>query len=247
MSDAADTGLAQPPPAPPVTPQSARWLWPILALAAVGALGFASHLIDELMEGGNFKWDAAILLAFRVPGHLDQTIGPRWMQTSAQDISALGGPTLIWLLGGAGLGFMFYVGKKAEAAWLLASVVGASLINTALKLILHRPRPEVVPHLTYVSNASFPSGHAMISAAVYLTLGIMLAETQKRRTARAYIVAFAGLLVILIGCSRVYLGVHWPSDVLAGWAFGAVWALMVFAANRMLHGAALRRRTTPVG
>ncbi|MFX8727526.1 phosphatase PAP2 family protein, partial [Acinetobacter baumannii] len=81
----------------------------------------------------------------------------------------------------------------------------------------------------------------MIAAAVYLTLGIMLAETQKKAVARAYIVATAGLLVILIGWSRVYLGVHWPSDVLAGWAFGAVWALAVFAANRVLHGAALRR------
>ena len=233
-------------PPPPFNPRSARWLWPILALCALAALGAAAYLIDELTEGGSFRWDAAILLACRVPGHVDQTIGPRWMQTSAVDISALGGPTLIWLLGGAGLGFMFYIGKKAEAAWLLASVVGASLINTALKLMLHRPRPDIVPHLTYVSNASFPSGHAMISAAVYLTLGIMLAETQVNAMARAYIVAFAGMLVILIGCSRVYLGVHWPSDVIAGWAFGGVWALMVFAANRVLHGAALRRPTSAI-
>ena len=231
---------------PPVSPHSARWLWPILGLCALGALGFAIYIVDELIEGDAFKWDAAILLACRVPGHLDQTIGPRWMQTSAGDISALGGPTLIWLLGGAGLGFMFYIGKKAEAAWLLVSVVGASLINTAMKLMLHRPRPEVVPHLTYVSNDSFPSGHAMISAAVYLTLGIMLAETQKRAIARSYIVAFSGLLVILIGCSRVYLGVHWPSDVMAGWAFGGVWALAVFAANRVLHGSALKARQAKV-
>ena len=86
-----------------------------------------------------------------------------------------------------------------------------------------------MPHLAMVSNASFPSGHAMISAAIYLTIGAMLAEAQQRRSARLFLMIFAGLLVILIGCSRIYLGVHWPSDVLAGWCLGSIWALFAFS------------------
>jgi len=124
----------------------------------------------------------------------------------------------------------------------LVSIIGASLLNIIFKLSLHRPRPELVPHLARVSNASFPSGHAMISAAIFLTVGAMLAETQKRPAARAYLMGLAGLLVILIGCSRVYLGVHWPSDVMAGWCFGSVWALFAFAANRALRRRAAKRK-----
>jgi undecaprenyl-diphosphatase len=234
--------IADAPSAPPVSRASAKWLWPLLAIAGLGALLLAIHIAGELLEGEGFRDDAVILLALRQPGHLETPIGPQWMTLSAIDLSALGGPTLMWLLGGAGLLTMFYIGRRAEAAWLGASLVGASVINAILKILLHRPRPEVVPHLTYVSNASFPSGHAMISAAVYLTLGLMLAETQERVAARSFIVAFSALLVLLIGASRIYLGVHWPSDVLAGWCFGAVWSLVVFAANRLWHGASLRAK-----
>lgn len=227
--------------APPITAKTMQWVWPLLILLSVAALGLVAYLIDEISEGGSFRWDAAILTALRRPGHLDQPIGPVWLTQSAIDLSALGGFTLLWLIGAAVLGFLIYVGQRAEAAWLAASLVGASLLNTVLKLVLHRPRPEVVPHLALVSNASFPSGHAMISAAIYLTVGAMLAEAQPRLSARAYLMSFCVLLVLLIGCSRVYLGVHWPSDVLAGWCFGGLWASAVFAANRLL-----RRKTAQV-
>jgi len=98
---------------------------------------------------------------------------------------------------------------------------------------------ELVPHLVQVTNASFPSGHAMISSAVYLTLALMLAESMPRdgwrgRAARVAVVAFFSALAVLIGMSRVYLGVHWPSDVLAGWCFGTAWALLVWMGDRWL-------------
>ena len=93
----------------------------------------------------------------------------------------------------------------------------------------------MVPHLTMVDNASFPSGHAMISAAILLTIGAMISETVTSTGARVYIMVFAGVLVFLIGLSRLYLGVHWPTDVLAGWCLGGVWAMIVFAVNRMLR------------
>ena len=225
---------------PPVSLASARWLWPALGLLALAALGLVAMLVDEIAEGGSFKLDDALLIALRQPGHLDRPIGPTWLLQSAIDLSALGGFTLQWLLGSACGLFLVYIGRRAEAAWLAGSVVGASVLNAGLKSMLHRPRPELVPHLANVSNASFPSGHAMISAAIYLTIGAMLAETQPRRSARIVLMAFAGLLVLLIGASRIYLGVHWPSDVLAGWALGSVWALVVFGANRTLRHRAAR-------
>ncbi len=223
--------------APPLTSRSARWLWPALALGALGVLAFGLRLTDDVSHGMSFKFDAAILLALREPGDPAVPIGPKWLLTSAIDLSALGGFTLQWLLGGAALAFLLYVKKRAEAGWLAASVIGASVLNATLKFSLHRARPEVVPHLTMVDNASFPSGHAMISAAILLTVGAMISETLTSARARVYVMMFAGLLVLLIGLSRLYLGVHWPTDVMAGWCLGGVWALVVFAANR-----ALRRR-----
>ncbi len=206
-----------------------------MGIAALSALALVGYIIDEIAEGGSFRIDTRLLLALRRPGHPDVPIGPAWLEQSAIDLSALGGFTLQWMFGGAACLFLLFIRRRAEAAWLAASVVGASMVNTLLKSMLHRPRPELVPHLAMVSNASFPSGHAMISAAIYLTIGAMMSETQPKRSARIFLMSFAGLLVLLIGCSRIYLGVHWPSDVLAGWCLGSVWALIAFIANRELR------------
>lgn len=117
------------------------------------------------------------------------------------------------------------------------SLIGSSVIDDLLKHWIARPRPELVPHLVQVTNASFPSGHAMISSAIYLTLALMLAEGieadgWRGRAGRAAVVAFFSAIAVLIGMSRVYLGVHWPSDVLAGWCFGTAWALLVWIGDR---------------
>lgn len=210
------------------------WLWPAVGLLAASLVGLGVYLADELIEGEHWHFDAQLLLALRVPGHLDTPIGPHWLQQSAIDISALGGPTLLWLFGLSGFVWLLWRRHRAEAAWIAASLIGASLISNSLKYAIGRPRPELVPHLVQVNNASFPSGHSLVSAALYLTLALMLAEDAKSWTARSAIVGFGVLLAVLIGCSRVYLGVHWPSDVLAGWSFGTAWALAVFAANRWL-------------
>ncbi len=229
---------------PPLTTRSAHWLWPALALGALGVLAFGLRLTDDISHGMSFKFDSAILLALRQPGNPAVPIGPKWMLTSATDLSALGGFTLQWLLGSAALVFLLYIKKRAEAAWLATSVVGASLLNATLKFSLHRARPEVVPHLAMVDNASFPSGHAMISAAILLTIGAMISETVTSARARVYIMMFAGLLVLLIGLSRLYLGVHWPTDVMAGWCLGGTWALIVFVVNRVLRRRAANKPMT---
>ena len=232
MESAEDEDVLAPPH---VSVRTARWIWPALVIAALAALGVVAVLMESIAEGGSFRFDTALLVALRRPGHLDQPIGPSWLLQSAIDLSALGGFTLQWLLGGASVLFLVDIRRRAEAAWLSASIVGASILNAGLKSLLHRPRPELVPHLANVSNASFPSGHAMISAAIYLTIGAMMAETQPSRSARTFLMSFTAVLVLLIGASRIYLGVHWPSDVLAGWCLGTVWALLVFCANRTLR------------
>jgi undecaprenyl-diphosphatase len=215
------------------------WAWPALALFAVSLVLLGVHLADELIEGEGFSFDTRLLLALRVPGHPQTPIGPPWLLQSAVDISALGGYTLMWLFGVAGLAWLLMLRKRAEAAGIAASLIGSSVIDGWLKHLIARPRPELVPHLVQVTNASFPSGHAMVSSAVYLTLALMLAEGVevdgwRGRAARVAVVAFFSALAVLIGMSRVYLGVHWPSDVLAGWCFGTAWALLVWMGDRWL-------------
>jgi undecaprenyl-diphosphatase len=215
------------------------WAWPALALFAISLVLLGIHLTDELIEGEAFAFDTRLLLALRVPDHPQTPIGPSWLLQSAVDISALGGYTLIWLFGLAGLVWLIAAGKRAEAGGIAVSLIGSSVIDGLLKSWIARPRPDLVPHLVQVTNASFPSGHAMIASAVYLTLALMLAEGMPRdgwrgRAARVAVVAFFSLLAVLIGMSRVYLGVHWPSDVLAGWCFGTAWALLVWIGDRWL-------------
>jgi undecaprenyl-diphosphatase len=212
-----------------------RWLWPTLLLGAAAALAVAAHIVEEVAEGDTFRSDRAILLALRHPGDPGRPIGPPWLLQSAIDLSALGGFTVLWIFGVAAVGYLILHQSRASAAWLCASLIGASLLDAGLKSYFHRARPNVVPHLAVVSTSSFPSGHAMISAAAYLSVALMLAETDPRRVGRVYLLLVACVLVVLIGCSRVYLGVHWPSDVAAGWCFGSLWALAVFMAKRVLQ------------
>lgn len=215
-----------------------RWLWPVIGLAVLGAVGLTGFIVDELREGETFGFDADLLLALRRPGDLATPIGPAWLHQAAIDVSALGGFTVLWLLGAAVVGYLYYRRLRTEAACIAASVIGASLLNAVLKSLIHRARPDVVPHLTEVFNASFPSGHAMSSAAIYLTIGITLAGMERRRRGRLYVMAMAVALVVAIGASRVYLGVHWPSDVLAGWALGGAWALVIYGIERWVRGRA---------
>lgn len=215
------------------------WVWPAIVLFVASLLLLGVHVAWELIEGEQFGFDTRLLLALRVPGHPQTPIGPAWLLQSAVDISALGGYTLLWLFGVAGIAWLIAAGKRAEAVGIAVSLIGSSVIDGLLKHWIARPRPDLVPHLVQVTNASFPSGHAMISSAVYLTLALMLAEGieadgWRGRAGRVAVVAFFSGLAVLIGMSRVYLGVHWPSDVLAGWCFGTAWALVVWVGDRWL-------------
>lgn len=227
-------------PAAATARAAGRSLWPVLALFALSALWLAGYLASELAEGDTFAWDTAVLMALRRADDPALPIGPPWLLQSAIDISALGGFTLLWLIGLSGAAFLLLLGKRREAGWLAVSFAGSSLLSTGLKSLFHRARPGLVPHLAQTMTASFPSGHAMSSAAAYLTLAIMLAETQTRRATKVLLVGVAVLVVLAIGASRVFLGVHWPSDVIAGWCLGSAWALGVWAANHWLKRRAAR-------
>ena len=143
-----------------------------------------------------------------------------------RDFTALGSTGVLTLMVLSVAGFLAMTRKGHAAIFVLVSVVGGMLISQTMKWAFARPRPDLVPHGAEVYTASFPSGHSMMSAVVYLTLGALLARTQSDRAVKVYILTIAVSLTVLVGISRVYLGVHWPTDVLAGWSLGGVWALL---------------------
>jgi undecaprenyl-diphosphatase len=153
-------------------------------------------------------------------------IGPRWFEEIMRDFTAFGGNAVLAVVSVAVIGFLLLTGKRQAAAMIAVSLITGTLLSHALKWGFDRPRPDLVPHGAAVYTQSFPSGHAMLSAIVYLTLGALLARVQTDLRAKIYLLMVAVLLTVTIGASRVYLGVHWPTDVLAGWAVGAAWALL---------------------
>jgi undecaprenyl-diphosphatase len=201
---------------------------------AAGVWFFAA-LSDEVMEGGTRKLDRTLLIALRRPGDL-QPLGPPAVLNAARDITALGGPTFLTLITAAVSLFLALDGKKHMALYVCGSIGSGLLVSSLLKDSFDRPRPDIVPHEVYAASYSFPSGHSMLSALTYLTLGVILARSHQRKLLKAYFLLIAVLLTVLIGVTRVYLGVHWPSDVVAGWTAGAVWALLCWLLARWLQG-----------
>jgi undecaprenyl-diphosphatase len=206
----------------------------LLALAAAGLWAFVA-IADEVVEGETISFDRALLVALRNPSDLSDPIGPPWVEELFRDFTALGGVGVLAFLTFAVIGFLLLERRKRAALLILAAVGGGLLLSTLLKEVFSRPRPDLVPHGSYVYTASFPSGHSMMSAATYLTLGALLARVQPRRRLKIYILCVAILLTLVVGFSRVYLGVHWPTDVLAGWSVGAVWALLCWLVARWMQ------------
>ncbi len=205
-----------------------------LLLAAAGVWMFV-EIADEVFEGETASVDEQLLLALRAPNDTSDPLGPPWVEDIARDVTGVGGAGILTLLTLASAGFLLIQRKSHLAAYLLAAVAGGTIVSTLLKLGFDRPRPELVPHGQIVYTSSFPSGHSMLSAVVYLTLGALLASGQTNLRVRAYVIGLAVFVTVLIGMSRVYLGVHWPTDVLAGWTAGAAWALLCWALAERLR------------
>lgn len=202
-----------------------RLMLVMLALVLAGIWGFV-ELADEVMEGATHALDETILLWLRNPADPSDPLGPHWLEEMGRDFTALGGVGALTLITLLVLGYLLLRRLPGAALLVAVSIGGGLLLSTLLKLGFDRPRPELVPHGSYVYTTSFPSGHSMLAAVVYLTLGALLARVQPQRRLKAYLLLWALLLTLLVGISRVYLGVHWPTDVLAGWTIGAVWALL---------------------
>jgi undecaprenyl-diphosphatase len=197
----------------------------LAALLVVGGGGLAFiELADEVQEGESLELDRRILRALRTADDPAVPLGPGWLTTAMVDFTSLGSTSVLTLLTILTTGYLVVSGKLI-GAWLTpVSVGGSALVMAALKGFFERARPDVVPHLVEVTSASFPSGHSLVSTAAYLTLAVLIAETSGRRVG-FYVIVVAVLLCLLIGFSRAYLGVHWPTDVLAGWSAGAAWAM----------------------
>lgn len=211
-----------------------REIVPIAAFLALALLGLAFvEILDEVGEGEVRWFDEGLLYALRTSDPADP-IGPRWLEETVAEITALGGFGVLALVTLLAVGYVVVQGKWGQALLLFAATLGGTAISEGLKVGFARPRPDLVAHAVDVTSMSFPSGHAMLSAVTYLTLGALLARTQQKRRLRAYILGAAVLVTLLIGASRVYLGVHWPTDVLGGWCLGAAWALVCWTAATLL-------------
>jgi undecaprenyl-diphosphatase len=211
-----------------------REIAPLGALigVALALLGFI-EIADEVGEGEARWFDEGLLLGLRTADPADP-IGPRWLEETVVELTALGGFGVLALVTLFVLGYLAMQKKWGDALLVLAAILGGTAISEGLKVGFARPRPDLVAHAVDVTSMSFPSGHAMLSAVTYLTLGALLARSQERKSLRVYVLSVAIVLTLIIGMSRVYLGVHWPTDVLAGWCLGAAWALLCWLAATFL-------------
>ena len=208
-------------------------------LAALAAAAFAVwlfvELADDVMEGETRQFDESVLLAFREDADPGDPVGPRWVEEMARDVTALGGTVVLAFVTIAVAGFFLLQRKWHLGIYVAAAVLTGLAASSLLKEAFDRPRPDLVQHGQVVYTASFPSGHSMLSAIAFLTLGALVAGAQQDRSMRVYILSLAAILTVAVGISRVYLGVHWPSDVLGGWAAGAGWALACWAVSQHLR------------
>ena len=198
-----------------------------LLLAIVGCLLGFVFLADEVSEHETQSFDESVVLALRRAEDPSVPIGPVWLREAARDVTALGGVTVLTLVTLAVCGFLGLVRHFRSLLLVLGSTLGGAVLNALLKDAFARPRPTVVPHLVQASSSSFPSGHAMLSAIVYLTLGALLAQLTEGRWLKAYVLGVSLALSFLVGLTRVFLGVHYLTDVLGGWMAGLAWALCI--------------------
>ncbi|WP_029618780.1 phosphatase PAP2 family protein [Pseudorhizobium marinum] len=204
----------------------------VLFAVAAGGLFVFFQLTGEVLEGETRAFDETVLLMLRSAEDPGTAIGPFWLSHAMNDITALGGTTVLSLMTVLVTGYLVLARRRKIAIFTFLSVVGGWALSASLKLGVARPRPDIVPHLVEVHDLSFPSGHAMLSAVTYLTLGALLSRAEPGRITRIYTIGVAVLLTFLIGVSRVFLGVHYPTDVLGGWCAGATWALICWLIAR---------------
>ena len=198
-------------------------------LTIAGLLFAFGFIAQEMAKGKTLAFDRAVMLALRSSADPSVPIGPAWLPEAARDVTSLGSIVVLVIVTLAAVGYLFLAGKSAVAWLMLIAVVGGIALSDLLKFAFARARSDVVIPLARVFTTSFPSGHATLSAITYLTIGAILARSQPSSPISLYFMSLAVFLTVLVGVSRIYLGVHYPTDVLAGWCIGAAWAMGCWA------------------
>jgi undecaprenyl-diphosphatase len=201
----------------------------VLVLTIAGLLFIFGFIAQEVVKGKTLAFDREVMLALRSSADPRVPIGPTWLPEAVRDVTSLGSIIVLVIITLAVVGYLFLAGRSAVARLMLIAVFGGIVLSDLLKFAFGRARPDVVSPLTRVFTTSFPSGHATLSAITYLTIGAILARSQPSPTISIYFMSLAAFLTALIGVSRIYLGVHYPTDVLAGWCIGAAWAMGCWA------------------
>lgn len=219
----------------------------VAAFVALVCLYGVIELADEVKEGATQTVDEWVLRSLRRSDDRAMPVGPAWMREAGLDLTALGSPVVLILTVTAVVGFMCLQRQYRLAFFTELTIASGSALAILLKYAIARDRPAIVPHLREVTTPSFPSGHVMVSAVVYLTLGTLLMQIVTRRVAKLYCLMAAMLLTFLVGVSRIYLGVHYPTDVLAGWMAGIGWALGCWIGVQSIPNALNSNRVVPKG
>jgi undecaprenyl-diphosphatase len=199
----------------------------LAALLTAASLFVFLEIADEVIEGETQSLDERIIVSLREPQDLADPIGPMWLEEAVRDISALGSFVVLMLFVGFVMIFLVLIRRYKASLFVLGAALSGVLVSHSLKLFFSRPRPDIVSHGTNVLTYSFPSGHSMLSAVVYLTLGALLTELVTRKRLKSYFLLVGLFLSFIVGLSRIYLGVHYPSDVIAGWCAGLFWAALI--------------------
>ena len=221
--------------------RAVRWVTGQEAVVLLAALGIMLSLTvfaktaAEMRKGDLQDFDDRVLRVLRSPDDPDVPIGPTWLIQAAIDVTALGGTTVLALFLTIVVGYLALESRYDAVVVVVVATAGGGLLGEALKWWFARARPQIVPHLVNVGSASFPSGHSMLALVTFLTIGALLARFVARRRTRTYCITVSLLLSLLVGLSRVYLGVHYPTDVLAGWSVGLAWALLCWLVARYLQ------------
>lgn len=218
------------------TGQHAGWTAGMAGGAALFVL--VAALVSLGLTAGIDGW---ILESLRSADDLSDALGPVWFENTVRAFTALGGyPVIVFAVLNAVV-ILALSGERRAAILVIISVAGASALSSGLKQVFERQRPDIVAHLDpTIVPVSFPSSHATVSLVAWLTLALVLARHVSVPAVRTYLIAAAIVLAMLVGLSRIYLGVHWPSDVVAGWALGLAWVSLVFG-----YDARMRARPQP--
>ena len=200
-----------------------------LVLTIAGLLFVFGFIAQEVVKGKTLAFDREVMLALRGSADPRVPIGPTWLPEVARDLTSLGSIIVLVIITLGVVGYLFLAGRSAVAWLTLIAVFGGIVLSDLLKFAFERARPDVVNPLARVFTTSFPSGHATLSAITYLTIGAVLARSQPSSTISLYFMSLAAFLTMIIGVSRIYLGVHYLTDVLGGWCIGTAWAMGCWA------------------